>query len=547
MKIHHHYYFVSDDFTNVADVQSGNINENGCVFIATGEIPTVWNSGSELTELTIYDEYYKVKFTEWWQGCCNGGFSYERTKVYPSVESTVYFTRTNSGQETDVIVAGRLEIARESGGIYNAAKEETFDSNVSPIDTEWNSIYTQPYNGSDFEENIIFNDFKGNYIRGAFAGNKIDSVVGSNQFSGNTYLNNIGSLTYDNDFLGDVYGNNWEGPFYLNVIGDSFGGNSFGDSTYSNIIGEDFFSNNIKENFYQNTIGNGFQTNQIGAYFNNNTIADYFGYGYGAPQGNKIGSNFYNNTVGEYFYNNIIPDNFTENTIGEYFQWNVVNTIIDNTDFTLNYGNISGFTYTATGTSATDNIYTGLTGTTNGVGVNASFDVEVSGNAVIGVSGNTSGKLYHTGDTITILGTTIGGYSNSIDSISDDGVGKNGSDGTYNDLSVTGGTGTNATFDVSVNSGLVDGVVINNRGIGYEINDELTIIGSLFGGTDGVDDITITVTALFDDDVIITVSGVTKPSVYEHYTCQIFERQGGNKRLSFYDENDILTIKNINE
>ena len=498
---------------------------------------------------TVYDEYYKVKFTQWTLNGNGGGFSYERTKVYPTVEPTVIFTKTNYGNEIDVIVEGLLEIARDdSGAIYNYAGEGTWDSNQSPVGTEWNSIYTQPYNGSGFVGNVVNGEFKGNYIRGFFVSNKIDFAVGGNQFSGNTYNNNIGLLTFDNDFLGDVNGNNWEGDFFLNVIGDSFDGNSFGENINNNTIGQNFYSNNIKENFYFNTIGNGFQTNQIGGYFNNNTIADYFGYGYGAPQGNKIGNNFYDNTVGEYFYNNTIPDNFTENIIGNYFQWNVVNTNIDNTDFTPNYGNITGFTHTASGTSATDDIYTGLSGvTTSEFGVNATFDVEVDGGAVIGVSGNTSGKLYVTGDTITILGTQIDGYSNAIDSISDDGAGKNGVTATYNDLSVTGGTGTNATFDVTVISDLVDSVIINNRGNGYEINDELTIVGSLFGGIDGVDDITITVTALFDDDIVITVSGVAIPSVYGHYTCQLFERQGGAKRLSFYDENDILTITNINE
>jgi hypothetical protein len=38
-----------DDFSNIANVQSGVINETGCVFIATGETPTNWSNGSELT------------------------------------------------------------------------------------------------------------------------------------------------------------------------------------------------------------------------------------------------------------------------------------------------------------------------------------------------------------------------------------------------------------------------------------------------------------------------------------------------------------------
>jgi hypothetical protein len=525
-------YIGDDDFTNVADVQSGNINENGCVFIATGQIPTSWSGGTELTELTIYDEYHKVKFTQWTQNNNGGGFSYERTKVYPSVESTVYFTKLNYGTNTDVIVEGRLEIKRNNNqAIYNVAQEGGWNSNQSPVGTEWNSIYTQSNNGNGFQDNIIDNEFKGNLILNEFAGNYVKSYVGNNQFSGSTYSNEIGQYTYDNDFLGEFGGNRWVGEFNNNVIGFYFYNNTFGS------------------NISFNNISNDFQNNEIGNFFSDNIIGNGFGSGLGSTQGNKIGNNFYENTINEYFYNNYIPDNFNNNTIGNYFQWNVVNTNINDTDFTPNYGNITGFTYIASGTSATDNIYydVQICGTTTSeFGVLATFDVEVSGGEVIGVSGASEGKLYVTGDTLTIVSNQIGGYSNAIESISDDGIGKNGSDNLWN-LSATGGTGTDANFDVNVSGGLVDSVTIGDRGNGYEIGDELTIIGSLFGGTDGVDDITITVTALFNDDVVITVSGVTKPSVYETYTCQLFERQGGDKRLSFYDGNDILTITNINE
>jgi hypothetical protein len=41
-------YETADDFSNIADVQSGTINQTGCVFIATGQIPNVWNNGSQL-------------------------------------------------------------------------------------------------------------------------------------------------------------------------------------------------------------------------------------------------------------------------------------------------------------------------------------------------------------------------------------------------------------------------------------------------------------------------------------------------------------------
>jgi hypothetical protein len=41
-------YVSDDDFSNIANVISGVIDTTGCIFIATGEIPTNWNNGSTL-------------------------------------------------------------------------------------------------------------------------------------------------------------------------------------------------------------------------------------------------------------------------------------------------------------------------------------------------------------------------------------------------------------------------------------------------------------------------------------------------------------------
>lgn len=41
-------YNSGDDFSNVANVLSGTVNTSGCTFIATGEIPTNYNNGSQL-------------------------------------------------------------------------------------------------------------------------------------------------------------------------------------------------------------------------------------------------------------------------------------------------------------------------------------------------------------------------------------------------------------------------------------------------------------------------------------------------------------------
>jgi len=480
----------------------------------------------------INDEYHIIKFTQWTQSNNGGGFSYERTMVWPNEEPTVYFTKSNYGSEVDIIYSGSVEITRgNNGGIYNAAVESGWNDSVSPENTEWNSIYTESTNGSYFQDNNIGNEFKGNYIRNEFYLNNVGSYVGANHFSGDTGNNSIGSYTHDNDFLGDIYGNKWDTEFSNNVIGQSFRVNNFGELVYNNIIADNFSYNEIGFSFYNNTIG------------------DNFGYGYSESQGNKIGNNFENNNVGEYFYNNIIPDNFSYNEIGNYFQSNTVKTKIENNDFTPNYGNITAFTYVATGSTATDNLYTNMVGTTNSVGVNASFNIEVSGNTVVGVSGNTEGKLFVSGDTILISGTQIGGKVSAVSGVTSDAIGKTGTTGTYpNVFATTTGTGLNISFDISVTDNLVDAIELNNSGDGYIVGEELKILGSIFGGVDGVDDITIVVDSVYSDNITITITGVSpNPSVYEPYTTEIFERKGGAKRLSFYDESDILNITNINE
>ena len=394
-------------------------------------------------------------------------------------------------------------------------------NNVIGNTFENNTIY------NSFAHNKISNEFKGNMMLNSFEQNNIDSFVGSNQFSGNTYDNNFGSYTFDNDFLGFVYNNN---------LGVDFN---------NNIIGNDFINNTIGANSSFNILGSGFQNNQIGDYFNDNIIGDNFGYGAAAPQGNKIGSNFYENTIGEYFYNNSIPDNFYGNTIGNYFQWNVINTNIDTTNFTLNYGNITGFSYTTIGTGATNTTYIGVAGTTNGMGINATFDIEVSGGTIIGVSGNSEGTLYANNDVITILGNQIGGVTGVINGFSSDAVGKSGTTGSYTGVTASGTGGENATFDITVSGGVVTDIQLNNGGEGYSVNETLTIAGSAFSGTS---DITITVDSLYSDDVVITITGTTSgSSFYQHYTKQIFERRLGNKRVSFYDEDDILNVDSVYE
>jgi hypothetical protein len=449
----------------------------------------------------------------------------------------------------------------------NTIYSEFYENNIEHVFTN-NTIGTLAEIGkSNFSENKIGTDFESNVITQNFNKNEIASGFNNNSISGETSTNRIGeqfenNTIYgnfnDNQIFNEFKGNITYQDFSKNRTDWGFGGNQISGYCLGNIFGTTIDSNDFLGDVYQNTfkggvlgntIGNNFANNNIGFLFINNIIGEDFGNGYGEPQGNTIGNNFVDNTIGEYFYNNTIPDNFENNTIGDYFQWNIVNTVINSTDFTINYGNITGFSYTAAGTGATDTIHTDLTGTTNGHGVNATFDVEVSGGTVIGVTGSTEGRLYQNDDELTILGTQIGGVTGVIDGFSSDAVGKSGTTGTYDNVFAQGtGAGENGSFNIIVVDDLVDSISLSGGGSSYLTGDVLTIDGSIFGGVDGVDDITITVSTLYSDDVIITVTGTTAgSSFYQHYTKQIFERRLGNKRVSFYDEDDILNVDSVYE
>ena len=455
---------------------------------------------------------------------------------------------------------------------YNNITDDDFDGNTIGNWFRDNKITSNfQYNriGENFQNNyLVQNSFYRNNIMNYFTDNIIDggdfqnNEIGS-QFSNNTllngqfYKNDIGNGFNNNKFYSEVFGNligngfngnNIYCYFYDNRIAEYFEDNTLGDPlNYGSV---NFRANNIGNSFYNNTCLGYFSYNTIGSDFYSNTIGDGFGFGYSTSQGNVIGNYFYNNTIGEYFYNNTIADGFYNNQVYDYFQMNnIKSTPLNGIDFTQNFTNITAFTYTTNGSTATEGTYNALTGLTNGTGVNALFNVVVTGSVVSDVTLNVGGKYYAVNDTITIYGVDYGGVSGQISSYSSNGVGKNGATGVYQSLPVTGGHGTNADFDVVVTDGLVSSVMIYGVGLGYRVGDQLLILGNLFGGVDGVDDITVTVdSTVLADEITITVTGVSPvPTVYEQFNCDIFKNAGNVDRLSFYDASDILTIKNIND
>ena len=317
--------------------------------------------------------------------------------------------------------------------------------------------------GVNNNNNTIGNLFVGNVGNGGFP-NPIGNGFVRNTIKNFTAFNQIGS-NFSNNETGNYFGNggllsNYIAPdFNRNKIGDYFGDD--GSATAGeNFINVPFLGNEIGTSFFSNTIDNFngvglFVANRIDGFFYSNIIS-------GSTYDNEIDFQFNGNFISDEFYSNKISSNFANNSVYVNFNNNIIESdAVDSVDFLQYVGNISTYTLTSS-LGGTDSSYIGLAGTTNGIGINGTFDVVVTG-------------------------------------------------------------------------GVVTSIVVNNVGQYYASGNTFVIDGSLIGGT------TIT------DDVTITIDTVTEPSVYGNYNCTIFKRPDGNNRLSFYNNFDVLNVKDINQ
>jgi hypothetical protein len=563
--------FGGGDFSNVADVINGTINTTGCTFIATGTTPTSW-CGITVTELTVYNEYHKVKFYQWTQNQNGGGFSYERTKVYPTSEPTVYFTKLNYEDIIDIVVPSRLEIARgNQGAIYNEVTENSWNQNVSPEGTEWNSIYTQPYNGHSFEDNTIVNQFKGNYIRGDFQINSISSYVAGNHFSGNTYSNIIGDYTFDNDFLGEVAGNTLIGDFNNNTIGDDLDkntfesgfafnvvlgfmeGNKIGLNTYSNIFsGGTLTGNDWKGDFYDNTIDGSFDGNTIGFTFHDNTIVgnvqgNIFGY---QIYDNTITTLFTGNTIGNEFYNNEFSGETIENIIGDLCYENQIFNLFEGNNISYGFkGNLilEPFAFNNVGLGFTANQISGQT-------IFNTFGDATAGNNFLGnfisnkisnffvensvgndFSLNTIGESFG----FNIIGNSFGANTIGI-GFQDNTIGNEFESNYIGDIFEGNTIGDHFGYGaVSSQKNIIGDNFINN------------IIGEHFYNNKISNNFNLNIVDNYFQwnivDTLINDTCLTSPVLYEPVTVNVFKNRNLDDRLSYYDELDVLTIETLTE
>ena len=158
--------------------------------------------------------------------------------------------------------------------------------------------------------------------------------------------------------------------------------------------------------------------------------------------------------------------------------------------------------------------YTGVGGTTAGTGGGATFNV-IRNNTDGGVQSVVivnAGLGYTVGDTVSIAGTSVGGYDLSQGVINTIGLSTASvvaaaSNGVY--LGVTGisTVGSGVSFNVYRNaSGGIGTVTMVFPGEGYATNTIVTIPGTSIGGVAPGDDATLTVQNLRNDQVIVTVT-----------------------------------------
>lgn len=105
-------YQTGDDFSNIADVQTGTINETGCVFIATGQVPSYWENTSELTSgggLIVDVLENTLGYDLNWSQAPFGGYGYYVS--FNSITGPIY----NSFQRDKVEIITPLKYAFDNG------------------------------------------------------------------------------------------------------------------------------------------------------------------------------------------------------------------------------------------------------------------------------------------------------------------------------------------------------------------------------------------------------------------------------------------------
>lgn len=495
---------------------------------------------------------------------------------------------TNSNSNVTGALFGRIDVSsievtknRIGNNFQNNTISNDFINNEIGDNFSHNLI-GDLMNMATFSSNNISNDFSNNVINGNFNHNQIGASFSNNIIG----LTNSTINTFDNNIIGNYFQNNAFNSiciFTNNVIRNYFKGNAGAGGYPTPSTLSNFENNNIGEYFYYNILaGTYFKNNNIGNYFGNNSspnqinsinfsynhIQNYFGSNESQTEGgnyldvidfvyNSIGNHFLGNTAAGDFKFNKFSDftsyNQFESTTNNNVGWGCVNNLFGNSK-----DNVIGFSFS-------QNIF-GNEFFGNKIG-HRFFNNQISGgfgfdnSQTIGneigddFANNTIGQYFFNNkissqfqsnqtfnffqnNEIKVPVSSVNFkefYGNILTFTYSSGT---SSDGTYSLISGSssiGSIGVSASFDIVVISGSVSSVGLTNSGNYYLPGEYITIDGTLIGGVSGTGDVVVYVN---------TVSAT--PSVYEAYSSIVFNRQPSTNRLSYFDSNDSLIIKDIN-
>jgi hypothetical protein len=220
------------------------------------------------------------------------------------------------------------------------------------------------------------------------------------------------------------------------------------------------------------------------------------------------------------------------------------------------FGSIISATVTGTAPDAYAE-YASVLYITSGTGINADFNVTRSGTAY-GVTFNDVGTGFNINDTITVLGTDLGGTSpandliitvNSIgalgevDEFSTSGVAINSE--TVSLLSGSNLVGSGFNVDVSLDNGVYS-ISINNGGSNYGADQTFTISGTDLLGTSPANDLTITITEVNSAGVILTATptgtAAGSPATYTGVSSSNVQSTGINATFNITRTNGVYAV-----
>ena len=183
-------------------------------------------------------------------------------------------------------------------------------------------------------------------------------------------------------------------------------------------------------------------------------------------------------------------------------------------------GGITSLSIAGTGTDANVD-YTNVAYSTSGTGTGAAIDINRTG-ATYSATFTNTGSNFAQNDTITILGTALGGASptndctitvttvngGAVDTYSVSGTAFNSDE--YINVGKVLRVGSNLTVDVTLNSGSYN-IAINNPGSGYNADQQFKILGTSVFGETPTNDLTFTISNVDDvsTGVVTVLSGAT--------------------------------------